>query len=107
MKVLIAFLSLVLLTGFTSEISSQGINVVWKAGIFESYDCEREAIYGNHQADKYVCDDFRLVKETAKIPMTVGIVFGFDYQIDVPNLTSCYTETRVLEHPPITQPDGK
>lgn len=107
MKYLVIIISLFFLTGLTSQVTDKGISVAWKAGIFEPYDCQREAAHGNHQADRYVCGDYRLVNETDQIPMQVGVNFGYDYQIEIPSLTGCYTETRVLEHPRMTQPDGQ
>lgn len=106
MKLLIVFISVSFLVGFTSRNLHQDMQVEWKAGIFESSDCINDGQHGGYQAEMQICNEYNLVKDASEVPIHVGVNFGLEYVV-VPQISgSCFEETRVLIHPPITQPDG-
>lgn len=80
--------------------------ITYKAGIFESSGCIDQGIHGEHQVSRSSCEVINLVEETNKVKMRIGLTFGIDYWLATPQLKECYIETRVLEHPPMRQPNG-
>lgn len=81
--------------------------VVWKAGLFEVGGCEDIEIHGDYMSARRNCETFALVDETSSVKIELGINFGIEYLITPRPGVSCFKETRILEHPPILQPNGK
>jgi hypothetical protein len=107
MKHLAVLMTIVFLLGLTQNNMLQNNRVIWKAGIIESSECKDYGQHGDYQAEMQMCKEFSVVKEVSKLPINVGMNFGIEYEV-VPSLgVTCFEETRVLTHPPMTQPDGK
>lgn len=107
MKLLVGLISVVFLVGLTNSNLHHNMQIAWKAGIIEQSDCIDAGQHGDHQAEIQTCNEFKVVKEVSELPISVGISFGIEYAVVPPNEDTCFQETRVLVHPPMTQPDGK
>jgi hypothetical protein len=107
MKILVVILLFSFVVGCSHYTVRDDIEIHSRAGIVEAIGCESEGIHDDHLTERQSCDDQRVVIEASKIKMKLGLDFGVEYLITPKSNISCLEETRVLEHPPMTQPDGK
>lgn len=88
-------------------LDEHSVLVAHKVGIFESFDCKKIEFSGEHEAKRETCKEKFIVSETDEVKMIIGVDFGIEYSVSFSEEIECYTETRILNHPPIKQPSGK